>query len=65
MRSQAEATKIARHYADRVVAGKMPTCKWVRAACLRQLDDLNRFKGKESPYPRLNPKLTDRSSVSN
>ena len=37
----------------------MPTCKWVRAACQRQLDDLDRFKGKDSPY-RFNPKLTDK-----
>lgn len=49
----------ARQYARDVVAGKMPTCKWVLAACQRQLDDLNRFKGKDSPY-RFNPKLTDK-----
>ena len=50
---------VARQYARAVVAGKMPTCKWVLAACQRQLDDLTRFKGKDSPY-RFNPKLTDK-----
>lgn len=50
---------VARLYARGVVDGKMPTCKWVLAACQRQLDDLNRFKGKDSPY-RFNPKLTDK-----
>jgi len=47
---------IATQYARAVVAGKITTCKWVLAACQRQLDDLDRFKGKESPY-RFNPKL--------
>jgi len=51
---------VARQYAKDVVAGKILTCKWVRMACQRQLDDLNRFKGKDSPY-RFNPKLTDKS----
>ena len=50
---------VARQYARAVVAGKMPTCKWVLAACQRQLDDLTRFKGKDSPH-RFNPKLTDK-----
>ena len=48
---------IARQYAKDVVAGKILTCKWVQRACERQLADLNRFKGKDSPY-RFNPKLT-------
>ncbi len=47
---------IARQYAKDVVAGKILTCKWVQRACERQLADLNRFKGKDSPY-RFNPKL--------
>ncbi len=49
---------IARHYAEAVVAGDIPACRWVKLACQRQLDDLARFKGKASPY-RFNPKLTD------
>ncbi len=51
---------IAREYAEGVVAGKVPACRWVKQACQRQLDDLARFKGKSSPY-RFNPKLTDRT----
>ena len=54
---------IARQYAKDVVAGKILTCKWVRMACQRQLDDLNQFKGKDSPY-RFNPKLADKSGKS-
>jgi hypothetical protein len=52
-------TAAARQYAKDVVAGRVPTCKWVRAACQRQLDNLDRFKGKDCPY-RFNPKLTDK-----
>ena len=48
---------LANNYAKDVVAGKVLTCKWVRRACERQLQDLIRFKGKESLY-RFNPKLT-------
>ena len=48
---------LAKDYAKDVVAGKVLTCKWVRRACERQLQDLIRFKGKESLY-RFNPKLT-------
>ena len=36
---------IATQYARAVVAGKIPTCKWVKQACQRQLDDLAKFKG--------------------
>ena len=34
---------IATQYARAVVAGKIPTCKWVKQACQRQLDDLAKF----------------------
>ncbi|BAP88856.1 phage terminase-like protein, large subunit [Burkholderiales bacterium GJ-E10] len=51
-------TTIARHYAESVVAGDIPACRWVKLACQRQLDDLARFRGKASPY-RFNPALTD------
>ncbi|POR47069.1 phage terminase large subunit-like protein [Paraburkholderia eburnea] len=50
----------ARRYAEAVVAGNVPACRWVKLACQRQLNDLARFKGKSSPY-RFNPKLSDRS----
>lgn len=36
-------TAIARQYARDVVAGKILTCKWVRAACQRQLDESRSF----------------------
>lgn len=32
----------ARKYADAVLAGEIPACKWTKAACRRQLDDLAR-----------------------
>lgn len=37
-------------YAHDVVAGRIPACKWVKAACQRQLDDLARWEG-EPDYP--------------
>ena len=50
--------KTAKDYAEALVAGDIPACRWVKMACQRQLDDLARFKGKSSPY-RFNPRLTD------
>lgn len=38
---------IAKMYAERVVAGEILACKWVKAACKRQLNDLKRYKGVE------------------
>ena len=55
---------VARQYARDVVAKKILTCKWVRLACQRQLDDLERFKGKDSAY-RFNPKLTQAATANN
>jgi phage terminase large subunit-like protein len=40
---------IARKYAEDVVAGKILACKWVRLACERQLNDLQRW-AKSGPY---------------
>lgn len=37
-------------YAHSVVSGATPACKWVRLACQRQLDDLERWKAKGQPY---------------
>ncbi|TRV27250.1 MAG: terminase large subunit [Microcystis wesenbergii Mw_MB_S_20031200_S109D] len=51
---------IAKQYAQSVVTGAIPACRWVQLACQRQLNDLARFKGKDSPY-RFNPKLSDRN----
>jgi phage terminase large subunit-like protein len=52
-------TTIARQYARAVVTGKVSTGKWVQLACQRQLNDLDRFRGKDSPY-RFNPTLSDK-----
>jgi hypothetical protein len=38
----------AKRYAEAVVAGDILTCNWVQRACKRQLNDLAKFKGKES-----------------
>jgi phage terminase large subunit-like protein len=47
-------------YAEDVVAGDVPACKWVKAACQRQLDDLARWAG-EPDYPfDWRPDLADR-----
>ena len=40
----------ATRYAQRVVAGKIPACLWVRLACQRHLDDLRRSREKGYPY---------------
>ena len=41
---------IAKKYADDVVKGRIAACKWVKAACKRQQDDLKKWKNKSSPY---------------
>lgn len=37
-------------YARDVVSGKIPVCHWVKQACQRQLDDLEKWKARGSPY---------------
>jgi phage terminase large subunit-like protein len=59
MTAQTQTAKIARQYAEQVVAGEILACRWLQLACQRQLNDLARFKGKGSLF-RFNPKLTDR-----
>ena len=63
MSAKNQTAKIARQYAEQVVAGEILSCRWVQLACQRQLNDLARFKGKGSPY-RFNPKLVDRDGRS-
>jgi len=41
---------IAKKYADDVIKGRIPACKWVKAACQRQRDDLSRWKNKSSLF---------------
>lgn len=40
----------ANRYIKDVLSGAIPACKWVKAACQRQVDDLKRQKGKAWPY---------------
>lgn len=40
----------AMHYAHCVLAGEIPACKWVKAACRRQIDDLERWR-TDPDYP--------------
>lgn len=50
----------AMQYASAVVAGEIAACKWVRAACRRQLDDLDRWR-TDPTYPfDWRPELGDR-----
>jgi phage terminase large subunit-like protein len=50
----------ALNYAAEVVAGLIPACKWVKAACRRQLDDLERWRtDPDWPY-EWRPDLADR-----
>ena len=40
----------AMSYAEDVVAGEIPACKWVRLACQRHIDDVARQETKAFPY---------------
>jgi phage terminase large subunit-like protein len=40
----------ATRYARDVVDGRVDACKWVRAACQRQIDDLARQRDPAWPY---------------
>lgn len=41
--------KVAEQYCKDVISGKIPACKWVIAACLRQQDDRKRARQKSAP----------------
>lgn len=49
-----------RDYADRVVAGLQPACKWVKAACQRFLDDVQRSADGSYAY-EFRPDLAARA----
>ncbi len=51
---------VCTRYAQRVVAGEIPACKWHRLACARHLSDLERIGTAGFPY-LWNPELTDRA----
>jgi len=60
------AVRVADHvgeaieYAQQVLAGEISACKWVKAACRRQLDDLERWESDPTwPY-EWRPALADR-----
>lgn len=40
----------AKRYITKVLDGKIPTCRWVKFACLRQKQDLERKKSSKFPY---------------
>ena len=40
----------ANRYIEDVLAGRIPACKWVKAACQRQKDDLHRWRSATAPY---------------
>lgn len=46
---------IARKYAEEVVSGSIPNCKWVRLACQRHLDDLQKVDEPDYEY-RFEPR---------
>lgn len=54
-----ESVNEAHQYAEDVLAGTIPACKWVKAACRRQLDDLARWESDPAwPYA-WRPDLAD------
>jgi phage terminase large subunit-like protein len=42
--------QVAKQYAEDVVAGKIPNCKWVKLAAQRHLNDLARQDAEDFPY---------------
>lgn len=50
----------ALEYAQDVLAGVIPACKWVKAACRRQLDDLERWQNDPAWSYDWRPDLADR-----
>ena len=46
-----DPVKTAIRYAERVAAGKIPAGKRMRAACARQLRDMQRWRGKRGAHP--------------
>lgn len=57
---QVDHVAAAVDYAHDVVAGLVPACKWVKAACQRQLDDLARWNSDPEYSFDWRPELADR-----
>jgi phage terminase large subunit-like protein len=51
--------EIAQKYAQDVVSGTIPACKWVKLACQRQISDLERQNTAEFPW-KFNPDYAQR-----
>jgi phage terminase large subunit-like protein len=49
----------ARRYAENVVKGRVPACKWVRLACQRHLNDLAKQRDPKFRY-RFDPKTAEK-----
>lgn len=50
---------IATQYAQEVTHGRIPACRWVKAACARHLRDLERSAAEDVAFPYVfNPELT-------
>lgn len=49
----------AAEFAEGVIAGTIPACRWVRLACERHIADLERWRAKDSPF-YFDPKAADR-----
>ena len=50
----------AHDYARQVLRGEIPACIWVKAACQRQLDDLERWRSDQAWAYEWRPELADR-----
>lgn len=53
----------ARRYAEGVLAGEIPACKWTKAACRRQLDDLARANQGEIHHASEKGRSRDTASA--
>ena len=51
---------IAHRYCEEILGGSLPACRWVKLACKRHLEDLERQKNGEFPY-RFDPRLAGRA----
>lgn len=45
-----EYTRTAERYAEKVIGGEIPACKWARLACKRHEDDRERARDRAFPY---------------
>lgn len=49
-KTKPEAWQQAEGYSSRILSGEIPSCKWVKLACQRQVNDLARQKQKDWPF---------------